>query len=104
MLGLHCNISFAYAGLHLHMALLPQLSALPAPRNADGRTAHTKIGSDGNAHDQQVVRLPAEGGQQQTFTAELHVDGQSMALGTVQVAELHKVGGLAGAGLEHSQW
>ncbi|PSC72196.1 plant MNA5-17 [Micractinium conductrix] len=53
--------------------------------------AHTKIGSDGNSHDQQVVRLPGEGGQQQTFTAELHVDGHCAALGTVQVAELHKI-------------
>jgi hypothetical protein len=62
----------------------------PFPAAADGQ-AFTKIGSDGNAHDQQVVRLQGEGGQQQTFTAELHVDGQSAALGTLQVAELHKV-------------
>ena len=96
-----------------------------APLPADGGRAYTKIGSDGNAHDQVgfegcsaceracsclpctinkqlpftplpllqgVVRLPGEGGLQQTFTAELLVDGQSRALGTIQVAELHKVG------------
>ncbi len=44
-----------------------------------------------SALHQGVVRLPGEGGQQQTFTAELLVDGQSRALGTIQVAELHKV-------------
>lgn len=55
--------------------------------------ALTKIGSDGNSHDQGVVRLPSEGGQQQTLTAELRVDGRSAATGTVQVSELHKVGG-----------
>lgn len=39
-----------------------------------------------SALHQGVVRLPGEGGQQQTFTAELLVDGQSRALGTIQVA------------------
>jgi len=74
------------------------------PAGGEGR-AHTKIGSDGNSHDQQVVRLPGEGGQQQTLTAELHVDGQCAALGTVQVAELHKVRVGAGwAGLGWWDW
>jgi hypothetical protein len=68
----------------------PPHTHCPFPAAADGQ-AFTKIGSDGNPHDQQVVRLQGEGGQQQTFTAELHVDGQSAALGTLQVAELHKV-------------
>ena len=67
----------------------PISSLLPAG-GSEGK-AYTKIGSDGNAHDQGVLRLPSEGGQQQTFTAELRVDGRSAALGTVQVAELHKV-------------
>ncbi|KAL4857276.1 hypothetical protein ACK3TF_002568 [Chlorella vulgaris] len=60
-------------------------------RPASDSCAFTKIGSDGNAHEQEVVRLPSEQSQQQTFTVELRVDGHSMALGTVQVAELHKI-------------
>ena len=46
------------------------------------------------------MRLPSEQGQQQTFSAELRVDGQSLALGTLQVAELHKVGCWVGGWVE----
>ena len=71
------------------------LTSLPLPCRAaaGGSRAFTKVGSDGNAHEQQVVRVAGEGAgaQQQTFTVELQVNGRGAALGTVQVAELHKV-------------